>query len=223
MKKILVVDDSKTFHMHVKNMLHNDYDIISCLNPNEAIASLEKNNPDIVLIDVEMPEMNGFELSLLIHQNKDLASIPVLIMTGSFSEDLILKAIESFAMDILPKNSSEKFLNAKIAALIRQKRLIEEHTRDMQLKAIKAMLVTNNHVINNALQVSDSALKKIRRNFTDQVLLELIAKGISSNDRIKDIVIKLNDLNSVELIEDKDAFPMLNLERKLSDDSGDNN
>lgn len=210
-KKILLVDDSKTFHHYLREAFQDKFEIISILDPTEALKSAVENSPDLILLDLEMPIINGFELSIELHLNQLTTAIPVLILTGSYSEKLILKAIESFSMDILPKDSSKEFLLNKIHAIIRQKEIITSHVREKQLNAVRALISLNNHELNNALQISNSYLDKALKSSNEEEILKFINKGLYCNKRIHEVVMKLNNLEETEVEDKESKIPMLKL------------
>lgn len=210
MYKVLIVDDSKTFHTYLKDLIGSFFELHHLLDPRDCLHCLENKHVDIILLDLEMPHIDGFSLSQLIHENEKLSTIPILILTGSYSEKLIMGAIDSFAMDILPKDSKKEFLIQKINGVVRQKRLIEDATRKKQIMAINAMLATTNHELNNALQILSSTLNKYikkpeERN--DSALLKIKDCGDKINETIK----KLNNIDSIELEDYTSKVPMLKI------------
>jgi len=198
MYNVLIVDDSKTVHAYLKEAIGSHFKLLHLLDSRECVEYLNETRPDLVILDLEMPHLNGFELSKLIHEDCNLNTIPVLILTGSYNEKLIVSAINSFAMDIISKNSNPEFLVQKINGIIRQKQLIETATKEKQLMAINAMLATANHEINNSLQVLDSYLSKCKRN--PETCSEVnLNKMHESCRRIHETIKKLNRIGSVEL------------------------
>ena len=81
-KKILLVDDSNTILMMEKFILRNDpYDLVSASNGEEAVLKAAEQQPDLILLDVIMPKMGGFEACRLIRENELTRSIPVIMVT----------------------------------------------------------------------------------------------------------------------------------------------
>jgi twitching motility two-component system response regulator PilG len=80
---ILVVDDSPTVRKLVEmTMQKNDYNVVAAANGEEATASLRKQMPDLILMDITMPGMDGYQLCKLIKGNKETAHIPVVMLSG---------------------------------------------------------------------------------------------------------------------------------------------
>ena len=81
-KKILLVDDSNTILMMEKFILRNDpYLIVTASNGEEAIQKAVAEKPDLILLDVVMPRMSGFEACRLIRDNDELKHIPIIMVT----------------------------------------------------------------------------------------------------------------------------------------------
>jgi DNA-binding response OmpR family regulator len=81
-KKILLVDDSTTILMMEKFILRNDpYELMSATNGEEAVLKAAELQPDLILLDVIMPKMGGFEACRLIRENELTRSIPVIMVT----------------------------------------------------------------------------------------------------------------------------------------------
>ena len=81
-KKILLVDDSNTILMMEKFILRNDpYELVTATNGEEAVLKAAQHEPDLILLDVIMPKMGGFEACRLIRENEITQSIPVIMVT----------------------------------------------------------------------------------------------------------------------------------------------
>ena len=81
-KKILLVDDSSTILMMEKFILRNDpYVLITATNGEEAVRKAASEQPDLILLDVIMPRMNGFEACRLIRENDASKHIPIIMVT----------------------------------------------------------------------------------------------------------------------------------------------
>ena len=82
MTKILVVDDSPSEMMRFKEILSKQgFEIIEAYNGEEGYAKAKDSAPDVILMDIVMPEMNGFHATRLITRSKDTAHIPVIIVS----------------------------------------------------------------------------------------------------------------------------------------------
>ncbi len=84
MSSVLVADDDP-FNLRLLAELCEaaGYDVVACANGKEVLDAVAKERPDLVLLDVEMPELDGFEVMEALKANDDLASIPVILVTGA--------------------------------------------------------------------------------------------------------------------------------------------
>ena len=101
-KKILIVDDEELTLMMTENILSREYDTVRALSGKEAIALYSEHNPNLVLSDLMMPEMTGFEMLDVMHQKYGRA-IPVIFMTAHESEENELRSLTSGAVDFIRK------------------------------------------------------------------------------------------------------------------------
>lgn len=108
---ILIVDDSPTQALYMKNLLErNGYRVSSVRNGREALASLREHRARIVVSDVMMPEMDGFELCREIKKDEDLKDISVILLSSLSNTKDILRGLESGADDFIIKSYGSQFI-----------------------------------------------------------------------------------------------------------------
>lgn len=118
-RTILVVEDSMTQAVALKRILQeHGYGVITASNGKLGLELALNNKPDLVISDVIMPEMNGYELCREIKNNKDTARIPVILLTELKSFTSILEGLESLSDDYITKPYNEKNLISKIELYI---------------------------------------------------------------------------------------------------------
>ena len=113
-KIVLVVDDSSANLQLCRGLLSNDYDVRLAKSGKMALDALARIRPDLILLDIEMPDMSGFEVMTEIKKNRDLDGIPVIFVTSHASEKLVLKAREQGAVDYIVKPFVSDVLYKKI-------------------------------------------------------------------------------------------------------------
>jgi DNA-binding response OmpR family regulator len=118
MHRILVVDDDKITHAFIKRSLVAEYDLVSTFNGQQALEELERSNPDIILLDVEMPGMNGYEVCENIKSNLLTADIPVIFLSARGELRDRMLGFEAGADDYIVKPFQPEDLKAKINVLI---------------------------------------------------------------------------------------------------------
>ncbi|MBT3182643.1 MAG: response regulator [Deltaproteobacteria bacterium] len=86
MKKILLIDDDKLFLDELSELLGSGgYDVTALSVSKEAVAVVVEYEPDLILLDLKMEELNGFQIAIELNANDDTRSIPIIGMTGYFT------------------------------------------------------------------------------------------------------------------------------------------
>jgi CheY-like chemotaxis protein len=91
--RILAVDDENDILLILRTMLKDDYDVTTASNGPEALQKLAENLPDLVILDMMMPEMDGMEVLEEIRRNPISAAVPVIFLTGVSDKAKILEAL----------------------------------------------------------------------------------------------------------------------------------
>jgi len=112
---ILVVDDAAANLQLCRGLLSNEYDVRLAKSGKVALDALEKIHPDIILLDIEMPDMSGFEVMDEINKRPDFKDIPVIFVTSHATEELVVKAVEHGAVDYVVKPFDASILRTKIS------------------------------------------------------------------------------------------------------------
>jgi len=119
LKKILIIDDNEMTLTLVTRILELDsHQVVTARDATEALTHLKENLPDLVIMDVMMPDMNGYDLCRQIRLEPRLASIPILIMTAEGSDFDKQKALDSGANDLLTKPFNIDALRQRIKDLM---------------------------------------------------------------------------------------------------------
>jgi putative two-component system response regulator len=115
MKQILVVDDNITILKQISTHLAGEYIVSLAKSGISAIQICLKEKPDLILLDIEMPELDGFDVIYRIKQNPYLNRIPVIFLTASHDSEVEIKALESGARDFITKPVERNILLHRIA------------------------------------------------------------------------------------------------------------
>ncbi len=125
--RILVVDDVATNRMLLAARLGaNYYDVITASNGEDALEICALEEPDLVLLDVMMPGLDGYEVCRRLKANSTLQHIPVIIITALDAPEERLRGLVAGADDFLSKPVNELELNARVRNLLRMKMMIDE-------------------------------------------------------------------------------------------------
>ncbi|AFV25212.1 multisensor signal transduction histidine kinase [Methanolobus psychrophilus R15] len=119
--KILVVDDELLNVELMRAYLSNDYDVITAYNGKDALGKVKTEEPDIILLDVMMPDMDGYEVCRIIRHDYKIDFIPIIMITALTSKEDHQKGIEAGADEFLKKPVGKFELDRKLSSLLRIK------------------------------------------------------------------------------------------------------
>lgn len=115
---ILVVDDNDDIRFYIKDNLRNNYVVFEAVNGKEGWKKAQEFQPDIVISDIMMPEMNGVELCHKIKNDPRTSHIPVILLTARTAEEQKLEGFEAGANDYVTKPFSFEMLQSRIRGLL---------------------------------------------------------------------------------------------------------
>jgi DNA-binding response OmpR family regulator len=118
-KTILLVDDSITTLMMEQMVLRTQpYKLITARNGREAVEKSAAERPDLILLDVMMPEMNGFEACRRIRENRETVQTPIIMVTTRGEENSVETGFQNGCNDYITKPINGTELLAKVRALL---------------------------------------------------------------------------------------------------------
>lgn len=121
-KKILIAEDSSTIRAIVEHKLsRNGFEVIEAKDGEEAWRKIRETKPDLILLDVIMPAMDGFQVLNKIKQEEDLRDIPIIFLTSKGMEADMVKGFELGAVDYIVKPFSPDVLLARVSSLLKTK------------------------------------------------------------------------------------------------------
>ncbi|MGV3756129.1 MAG: ATP-binding protein [Verrucomicrobiota bacterium] len=213
--KVLVADDEPDMLRYLKSELVNEYEVIEAADGRQAIALAAQFQPDIILCDMMMPEMDGIQVCKELRARSITQSIPLLLLTARADEDTKMNALSNGASDFLSKPFSVTELHVRLRNLVsayqmqrrlaRQNQVLEATLE--QLKETETQLVQTEkmaslgrmsagiiHEINNPLNYAKTGLFTLRKKskhvpVDQQEDFDEVLKDIEDGvDRVKDIV-----------------------------------
>ena len=158
--RVLVVDDSKMIRMGILRALKQLglIQIEEAANGREALARIGAENFDLMLLDIEMPEMNGMQVLQELRANDMIRNLPVIVISGGVDTEDAVQCIELGAEDYLPKPFSPVLLRARLHTTLEKKRLRDlEKQRLQELLLLTADLQKANHEIHTAYTEAEQA------------------------------------------------------------------
>lgn len=125
--KIVVVDDDEGIRNLVKDVLEEEnFKVIACQDTDEGYKRILKSKPDLVILDVKMPQIGGIELCRLLRENAETKNMPIIMLTVESSETDKIIGFGVGADDYITKPFSNKELVARVQSLLRRSKRKEE-------------------------------------------------------------------------------------------------
>ena len=198
-QRILLVDDSAdSLRLLQVTLKLKGYNVIIAESGAEALVKIAEYPPDLVLLDVVMPDMDGYEVTRQIKHNSNLPFIPILLVTGS-EKSSVVKGLDAGADEFICKPVDKKELLARVRALLRLK-----HSMDEQLFLIQRRedFVTRlTHDLRTPLIAADQFLKLLQRGVfgnTLSAMRESLEQMAQSNQTLLSMVDTLLEVYQYE-------------------------
>jgi signal transduction histidine kinase/ligand-binding sensor domain-containing protein/DNA-binding NarL/FixJ family response regulator len=140
---ILVVEDNKDMREYIRSALEPDYIVTGAGDGKEGIEKAMEIIPDLVVSDIMMPEVDGYELCRTLKTDVQTSHIPIILLTAVASEENILQGFETGADDYITKPFSTKILSARIKNLIEIRTQLQQNfKRELNLQPVRTSVST---------------------------------------------------------------------------------
>jgi signal transduction histidine kinase/CheY-like chemotaxis protein len=133
---ILVVEDNSEMRTYIKENLITEYDVLECKNGEEGVRKAFEIIPDLIITDVMMPVMNGYDLSKKLKNDKRTSHIPIIMLTAKADEQSKLEGLDIGVDDYLTKPFSKKELIVRVGNLIKLRTLLKERYKEVSAISI---------------------------------------------------------------------------------------
>lgn len=198
-KTIFMVDDNLTNLTVGKNALLGKYKVFTIPSGSKLFEMLEKASPDMILLDIEMPDMNGFDIIKILKANEATAHIPVIFLTARSDSNSELEGLSLGAIDYISKPFSPPLLLKRIEVhLLVEEQRLELENYNQNLKGMvndrtKTVLDLQNAILRTVAELvecrDDTTGGHIERT---QNYLKVLVDALADNDAYKDEVASWN-------------------------------
>jgi len=219
MAKILIVDDNSTNRKLLKNVLAGSgesYELFEADNGESALEIVEFEMPDVILLDVMMPKMNGYEVCKKLSSDDKTKSIPILFISAMEATADKVKAFKVGGADYITKPINPEEVKARVAAHLRIRKAEMERTEAEGMKTLKAMIATYNHNMNQPLMAAYMFLDVFTaKGDESEKSVQLIGKIKRELDKVKVILEKIQKLDEAKQTDYVGGIGMIDLDAKV--------
>jgi len=206
--RILIVDDMLvTVKMLSARLAAEYYDVLTATDGPSALKAVERDDPDLVLLDIMMPGMDGFEVCRRIKENPATTHIPVVMVTALSDQADRVRGLDVGADDFLTKPVSDATLFARIRSMVRLKqtcdqwRLREETTQKLGFLPEQAVVCTESGCSGRVMVVDErrvqaAAVEAILAEDHDEVIIATSARDAAGEAAAKDVDMVIISLTS---------------------------
>ena len=199
--KVMVVDDSRTLRKLLTRELNGIgiTNILEAVDGLEALSLLQKESFDLMLLDMEMPELDGLGVLRKIKADRNLSYLPVIVVSGAEELDKTVECIQIGAEDYLPKPFNSILLRARVYSSLEKKRL-----RDIDVQRMKELK-------------NEKELLDIEQMKTEKLMLNILPKPIAERLKKGEKNIAGNYPESTVLFSDLVGFTAMSSQKSASE------
>jgi len=176
--EIMVVEDSLTQALQLQDLLEeNGYSVTTVGDGRDALTLLEKGLPDLVISDIMMPEMDGYEFCRIIKENKRWKNLPVILLTQLTEAEDIVRGLESGADNFVTKPYEPKLLISQIEYILVNRDIRKNPRTEM---GIEVFFAGKKHFINSdRIQILDLLFSAYENSLVQKRKLEKLNKELN--------------------------------------------
>jgi signal transduction histidine kinase len=199
--KILIVDDAVDTVELLKKRFHSEgYDTAEANDGEEALQKVEQYHPDLIVLDVMMPKLDGYEVCRRLKADENTKYVPVLMLTAKGEVENKIKGLEIGADDYLPKPFDYKELSARVKSLLTIKEAREKLVEEEKSEALEKMMDEVAHEIRNPLASIGGFAKRVYDKLPEgdpnKKYMEMIMDDVL---KLEDMVKQLIELKTVAI------------------------
>jgi DNA-binding response OmpR family regulator len=189
--RILVADDEPIIQEVLQKKLEKaGYAVETALTGKEALDRVLEDTPDLLILDINMPEMDGYEVCQRIRENDDIQALPILMLTAYGGVNNVVQGLQMGADDYVTKPFQTEEVLMRVRSLLRVRKIERElrhkETFLARVETLGQLLVTMAHYINNSLAIISGRAEATKEGDVEQLQLlkEACAKETARIDAV---------------------------------------
>jgi two-component system cell cycle response regulator len=201
MKKILVIDDYPDNVFLIQDRLEKaGYEVVTAYDGTAGLNKAYDENPDLILLDVMMPDISGFEVCKRLAADERTKLIPIILLTALIDSDNVKEGLDAGAFDYIKKPFNKAELLSRIKSALRFSEANKVYLEVEKIKLFSATIVTANHEIKQPLTLINICLSAIKREIKkEEISRENIESRLSYIEKAtSDIIAILDKLSSIK-------------------------
>lgn len=176
---ILVVDDDSIIRKRLEDVLSAEgFEVTSAASADECLQTAPFVSPDLIMLDVVMPEMDGYDLCMQLKEDPKLKEIPVIFISSLEGKEDLLKGYKAGGIDFIPKQVDDAIIVARVRAIIKMRTLAQDKA--------------------NLMKANESLLAKVQTIFEEESLsskIDMLKKGVAGgSNKIAEQLDKVRDM-----------------------------
>ncbi len=198
MERILIIEDSQVAQAQLADILEGEYSLDFQGDGTPGIAAAYSHPPNLILLDIHLPTMNGYEICRKLKDDKTTKEIPIIFITAMNAEHEKVKGFEAGAVDYIIKPFYPQELLARIKTHLAAQSLAKQSIELEKLKLFKEMAVALSHEINNPLTTIYGNLYMLEKDLASGETVSASMGQIRKElEKIREIVARLANTSRI--------------------------
>ncbi len=206
---VLIIEDNNDMQKQIRHLLMNNYKIITASNGNQGLEMAREIFPDIIISDVLMPGMNGFELCRNIKQDIQTSHIPVILLTALSETVNQIDGLETGADAYITKPFENKLLKAQISNLLESRKRLQKSFRESEEKWANDISLNqrDKNLVERSIQIVEKHL--LDANFSVEQLADELGVSRSSLHRKMRVLTNQSATEFIRYVRMKKALKLM--------------
>lgn len=207
--KILIIDDRPDNVYYLQSRLQQEnFFVISAFSGPEGIEKAKSEKPDLILLDIMMPGMDGYEVCKILTNDEQTKDIPIILVTAKVDARDVEEGLKVGAFDYIKKPFDKIELVARINSALRYAEMKRKTIQQEKYQIFESTVLTANHEIKQPLTIMSLAINAIRRELNkENIDKKFLSEKINYlEEGIKKITTVLNKLNAIKKAEELDEY-----------------